>query len=96
MVENAQTTKPNWIKFKLCYCLTDTFSTHYQTSNFRLSNFKAFADDKMKIAKTMISILDMVEKIVGKEENAGYQHFLLFPQCFQKALSSRLLTMVNG
>ena len=22
------------------------------------------------------------ENIVGKEENAGYQHFLLFPQCF--------------
>ena len=25
------------------------------------------------------------ENIVGKEENAGYQHFLLFPLCFQKA-----------
>ena len=24
------------------------------------------------------------EKIVGKGENAGYQHFLLFTQCFQK------------
>ena len=24
------------------------------------------------------------ENIVGKEENAGYQHFLLFLQCFQK------------
>ena len=23
-----------------------------------------------------------VENIVGKGENAGYQHFLLFPQCF--------------
>ena len=23
------------------------------------------------------------ENIVGKEENAGNQHFLLFPQCFQ-------------
>ena len=22
------------------------------------------------------------ENIVGKQENAGYQHFLLFPQCF--------------
>ena len=28
---------------------------------------------------------DMVENIVGKGENAGNQHFLLFPQCFQKA-----------
>ena len=32
----------------------------------------------------VISVLDRVENIVGKEENAGYQHFLLFPQCFQK------------
>ena len=28
-----------------------------------------------------------VEIIVGKEENAGNQHFLPFPQCFQKASS---------
>ena len=36
-------------------------------------------------------VLDKIENIMGKEENAGYQHFLLFPQCFQKALSSGLL-----
>ena len=36
-------------------------------------------------------ILDWVENIVGKGENTGYQHFLLFPQCFQKLLLSRLL-----
>ena len=28
--------------------------------------------------------LEKVENIVVKGENAGYQHFLLFPQCFQK------------
>ena len=28
--------------------------------------------------------LGRVENIVGKGENAGNQHFLLFPQCFQK------------
>ena len=33
----------------------------------------------------MISLYDRVENTVGKGENAGYQHFLLFPQCFQKA-----------
>ena len=26
-----------------------------------------------------------VENIVGKGENAGYQYYFLFPQCFQKA-----------
>ena len=36
---------------------------------------------KLKIA------FGRVENIVGKGENAGYQHFLLFPQCFQKASS---------
>ena len=35
----------------------------------------------------LISVFDndSVENIVGKGENAGYQHFLLFPQCFEKA-----------
>ena len=33
----------------------------------------------------IISVCDGVEKIVGKGENAGYQHFLLFPQCFENA-----------
>ena len=32
----------------------------------------------------MISVWDKKENIVGKGENAGYQHFLLFPQ-FSKA-----------
>ena len=33
----------------------------------------------------IISGFDGVENIVGKGENAVCQHFLLFPQCFQKA-----------
>ena len=32
-------------------------------------------------------VLGSVENIVGKGENAGYQHFLLFPQCFQNPFS---------
>ena len=30
-------------------------------------------------------VLRRVENIVGNGEKAGYQPFLLFPQCFQKA-----------
>ena len=45
---------------------------------------KAFADNKIKVLKMMIFVFDRVENIVGKGENAGYQHFLLFPQCFQR------------
>ena len=52
---------------------------------------KAFAHDKMNAAEMMISLSDRVENIVGKGENAGYQHFLLFPQCFQKSSLSESL-----
>ena len=34
-----------------------------------------------------ILLFDRLENTVGKEENAGYQPFLLFPQCFPKPFS---------
>ena len=37
------------------------------------------------LLKNLKFVLGLVENIVGKGENAGYQYFLLFPQCFQKA-----------
>ena len=49
------------------------------------SKLKAFADDKVKVIQKLKFKLLRVENIVGKGENVGYQHFLLFPQCFQKA-----------
>ena len=42
-------------------------------------NSKAFPDDILDVVQIMICVSDMVENIVGKGENAGYQHFLLFP-----------------
>ena len=30
-------------------------------------------------------VFETLENIVGKGENAGFQHFLLFSQCFQTA-----------
>ena len=56
------------------------------------SKLKAFPDDKTKLLKKMIFVFDRVENIVGKGENAGYQHFLLFPHFFQKAFKLGLLT----
>ena len=38
--------------------------------------------------------LGRVENFVGKKENAGYQHFLLFPR-FQKAFFSRSLNALS-
>ena len=58
--------------------------TLYLTTKFGTgpSNFKAFADDKLNVARTMSSLFDWVENMVGKGENPSHQHFLLFPQCF--------------
>ena len=53
------------------------------------SKLKDFADDKINMTNVTDFVLARVEN-VGKAENAGHQHFLLFPQCFQKAsLSGR-------
>ena len=48
------------------------------------SKFKAFAKGEIDVVKMIISLLDRIENTVGKGENAGYQHFLLFPQCLPK------------
>ena len=52
------------------------------------SKLKAFADDKYYVSEELIFVLGSVENNLGEGENAGYQHFLLFPQCIQKAISS--------
>ena len=38
-------------------------------------------------------VLEWVENILEKGENAGFQHFLLFPQSFQKASFLGLLNV---
>ena len=48
------------------------------------SKLKAFADNNINVTKKLKFVLERVENIVGKGENAGNQHFLLFPQSFQK------------
>ena len=49
------------------------------------SNSKAKKKDMMSKFRQMgIQLSDLVENIVGKEEIAHYEQFLLFPRCFQK------------
>ena len=40
-------------------------------------------------------VLGRVENILGKGENAGYQHFLLFPECFKKSFPQGSLKVGN-
>ena len=63
------------LTINLIYCLLSS------TLNLKLT---AFADDKMNVVEMLISLSDRIENMMGKGENAGYQHFLLFSQCFQK------------
>ena len=55
------------------------------------SKLKAFVDDNSNVSRKLKLALGKVENIVGKGENAGYQHFLLFPQCFQKSYTPESL-----
>ena len=42
------------------------------------SRLKGFADNRINETQKLKYVFKRVENIVGKEENAGYQHFLLF------------------
>ena len=46
---------------------------------FYSTKFKAFVDDRFVVFDR-----EQIQNVMGKEENAGFQHFLLFPFCFQK------------
>ena len=52
---------------------------------FYWSKLKELADDKINVTEKLKFVLGRAENIVRKGENAGFQHFVLFPQCFQKA-----------
>ena len=45
---------------------------------------QVFVDNIINVIGMIISLSYRVENIVGKGENAGFHHFLLFPQFFLK------------
>ena len=47
-----------------------------------MSKLKALTDENFSL--TQIGQSFRIEKMIGKGGNAGYQHFLPFPLCFQK------------
>ena len=65
----------------LLFSIFNSVSQDKISDRFKL---KRFADNKIDATEKLKFVLERVENIVGKGENAGYQHFLLFPQCFQK------------
>ena len=55
-----------------------------------LSKLKVFADDKINHTQNLKFDFEKIENGLGKGENAGNWHFLLFLQCFQKLSFSEL------
>ena len=54
------------------------YYTLRENEKLNTSNMKAIADDKLNVTLYL-----NCENILGKKgENAGYQHFLLFPKMF--------------
>ena len=51
-----------------------------------LFKLKAFTDKELDVAKVIIVVCESVENLVRKEENAGYQHFFLFPHGLQMVI----------
>ena len=47
--------------------------------------------NQIDMTKELKFVLGWEENIVENWENAGYQHFLLSPQCFQKASFTEVL-----
>ena len=74
-----------WTSLLFCRLVKD-----YPLPNDKILNvtkLKAFAEDKLIIVKMMISLYNRVENTGGKGENAGHQHFFLYPQHFPKPSS---------
>ena len=60
------------------------FNSILNNKSLDMPKLKAFADDKINATQKLKFELGRVKNIVGKGENASYQHFFLFPR-FQQA-----------
>ena len=60
------------------------------------TKFKANCRRQNKCCSNDFLSLLRVENTVGKGENAGYQHFLLFSQCFPKPPLENTVTIMSG
>ena len=73
-------------KLHKAYSMFDSkFLTLYKILDW--IKLKAFADNKLKVAKMIIFVFGSVENIVGKQENAGYSILSFFHNVFKKALT---------
>ena len=62
------------------YCLQCLLNSLQNDGILDWFKFKAFADNKINVGQKLKIVYGRLENILGKEENTGNQHFLLFPQ----------------
>ena len=67
-----------------CSFSTDNINPLPYDKNLGLFKSKAFADDKLNVIQNIKVVCHRIENIVGKEENAGYQHFFFSHSVFQR------------
>ena len=61
---------------------TNLFYLFTKQQNFEMVKIKGICKLLNKASKMITFISDGVEYIVGKKENVGKQHYLIFLQCF--------------
>ena len=66
-------------------CVLKSFNPLPDDKILDRSKLKQSADDNFKFHENSRNLSKRVENTVGKGEIAGYEQFLLFPQCFQNA-----------
>ena len=71
--------------------LPSSFSRLFDGSSIDLLAIMHYGDALISLYHTIVTFNDPFENIVGKEENADYQHFLLFQKCFLFYLEQILL-----
>ena len=72
----------NTNKSKRCHCtLKSSFNTLPNNKILDHSILNAFADNKLKMIQMAKFVLDKIENIVGKKENAGNQYSIT---CIQR------------
>ena len=86
MIRESKT--PSYTEIKLLKKKGFALTLYQTTKVWTCPNWKAFAENNINVTHKLRFALGRVEKIVGKGKNAGSQHFVLFPQYFQKATFS--------
>ena len=57
----------------------------YKSNKYQTCPILEFADDQLREPQMVRFVFEGIKNSLGKGENAGDQHFCLFPQYLQKA-----------